>query len=339
MNKYKLVNENRSKEFTIELKELLTNKELELEKIDNSIKEQLFGQTPNNLEQSLAEWIKAHQDNKWIETKKEKGRNYHHGFNYPLAQVEVPTEFKSNENTLHTYGAFNALCQEKIKLSESVKKFEANVGLIENSICGNSNKMVNDYLGDDSLSFNEALFCMLGINPNLLLTMNIVSLAEFKERKEDDRLLLAKLTLTREFRKLSKAPRASGTYGFIINSTVYTNKFTEWLINKGFIYEDSGKSTSSNIETQINTGGNINKLNEEKRKSEIRNSVIAVCAYIKLTETNTKITINSVCEDDKFYKSILDNLTPITKDGDKPEKSTIKKYLYKHKNLIESLTS
>ncbi len=339
MNKYKLVNENRGKEFTIELKELLASKKLELEKIDNSIKEQFFEQAPVNLEQSLSEWIKAHNDNKWIETKKEKGITYHPSIFNPLTQFEVPTEFKSNDNTLHSYSEFNALCQKKVKLSESIKKFETNINLIEDSNFDNPNEAANDYLGDDRLSFNEALFCMLGLNPSVLLQIKIVSLAECKRREEGDTLLLAKLLLTREYRKLNKARELIGAYIFIVNSTVFTDRFIEWLKNKGFIYEDSGKSTSSNIETQINTGGNINKLNEEKRKSEIYNSVIAVCAYIKLTETNTKTTINSACENDKFYKSILDDLTPITKDGDKPEKSTIQKYLYKHKNLIESLTS
>ena len=78
MNKYKLINDNRANEFTAELKELLTDKKLELEKLDNNIKEQFFEQIPINLEQSLSEWIKAHKDNKWVETKREKGRSYHH---------------------------------------------------------------------------------------------------------------------------------------------------------------------------------------------------------------------------------------------------------------------
>jgi|APSaa5957512535_1039671.scaffolds.fasta_scaffold39735_2 phage antirepressor YoqD-like protein len=335
MNKYKLINDNRANEFTAELKELLTDKKLELEKLDNNIKEQFFEQIPINLEQSLSEWIKAHKDNKWVETKREKGRSYHHSIFYPLAQIEVPTEFKSNENTLHTYGEFNALCQEKIRLSESIKKFETNISIIENSNLDNSNELVNDYLGDDSLSFNETLFCMLGINPNLLIRINIVSLAEFKERKGDDRLLLAKLTLTREFRKLSKAPRVSGTYGFIINSTVYTNRLTEWLVNKGFIYEDRDQSNSSTTETQINTGGNIKGLNEEKRRSEIHNSVIAVCAFLELQKKNKKVTINSACKGGEFYKNIVEDLTPITKEGKKPSKGVIQKYLYKYNNFIE----
>jgi len=112
-----------------------------------------------------------------------------------------------------------------------------------------------------------------------------------------------------------------------------TEKFIKWTT-------DVKLTRPINNENDITKSDNnhIDKLNKQKKESEVYNSVVAVCAYIKSKETNTKMTINSACEDGKFYKSISEDIIPITEDGDKPSKNTIKKYLYNYKNLIEKLT-
>jgi len=251
MNKYQLVNEDRAAEFIEELKEYLNYKKQELSSIENQIREGFFKKIPKNLERSLAEWSAAHKSEKWKELKSKEGKQYHSDFSYALVHIDdkdadglydsdgvkVETIFKSNENVIHKYREFNNFCQNYIASSIAVKRFENNIKLIQNYQLKDPNEAINDYLGDDTLSFNESLFCLLGLNPEVLITINIVSLSEFKDRKEDDRLLVGKLLLTREFRRLSKAPRVYGNYGFILGSTVFTNKFIQWALDKRFIKE------------------------------------------------------------------------------------------------------
>jgi hypothetical protein len=66
----------------------------------------------------------------------------------------------------------------------------------------------------------------------VLLKIDIASLSALKVREEEDKFLLGNLSLTKEFRKLDKAPIFYVTNN---NRTVMTNKFTQWLTNKGII--------------------------------------------------------------------------------------------------------
>lgn len=115
---------------------------------------------------------------------------------------------------------------------------------------------------------------------------------------------------------------------------VSTEEFINWTISTKLTLpinneDDTTKSNNSHIDA----------LNKQKRESAAYNSVVAICAYIKSKETNKAMTINSACEGDKFYNDILEDLIPMTEDGNKPSKGAIQKYLYKYQNIIEIRTS
>jgi len=207
MNRYTLVNENRANEFIEELEGVLNDKIQELDNIENQIKEDFCGKIPKDLKHSLSEWSQIHKNEKWIEIKKEKDRKFN---------------------------KFNSLCHGYISLRIGIKKFANNINLITETQPKEPNEAINDYLGDDKLSFNEALFCLLGLDPGVLLKIDIASLSALKVREEEDKFLLGNLSLTKEFRKLDKAPIFNGTNN---NRTVMTNKFTQWLTNKSIIEE------------------------------------------------------------------------------------------------------
>ena len=294
MNRYTLVNENRAAEFIEELEGVLNDKKQELANIENQIKEDFCGKIPKDLKRSLSEWSQIHKNEKWIEIKKEKDRKFN---------------------------KFNSLCHGYISLPIAIKKFANNIKLIKETQPKEPNEAINDYLGDDKLSFNEALFCSLGLNPGVLLKIDIASLSALKVREEEDKFLLGNLSLTKEFRKLDKAPIFYVTNN---NRTVMTNKFTQWLTNKGIIEVISKESPNKNTKPQ----------NEYLTWQCNYNLVIALVAL----EHNKEKNLNKILQhtNTPFYKSITSKLVPIYKNGTKkPTPKTLKNNIEAHQKLIQ----
>ena len=296
MNRYTLVNENRAAEFIEELEGVLNDKKQELANIENQIKEDFCGKIPKDLKRSLSEWSQIHKNEKWIEIKKEKDRKFN---------------------------KFNSLCHGYISLPIAIKKFANNIKLIKETQPKEPNEAINDYLGDDKLSFNEALFCSLGLNPGVLLKIDIASLSALKVREEEDKFLLGNLSLTKEFRKLDKAPIFNGTNN---NRTVMTNKFTQWLTNKDIIEVISKESPNKNTKPQ----------NEYLTWQCNYNLVIALVALEDSKEKNLNTILQHT--NTPFYKSITPQLAPIYKNGTKkPTPKTLKNNIEAHQKYQKSL--
>jgi len=225
----------------------------------------------------------------------------------------------------HFFDTYSELCSKYEKLHDDTDRCKQDLDIIKRLQLEDSNEALNDYLRDDKLSFNEALFCILGLNPRVLIDIDIASLADFEKSGNNDRILLNKLSLTEEFRILSKAPKATGTYGFIFDSIVFTGKFINWSVEKDFLTE------ASTLNQEQKDGGNIEKYNQGYKKlAWFHNARIAINAYESL-EPMPK-TINTLFKDAKFYNSIKDELVLIADEGEQlnkiPSIGTVKNYIY-----------
>ena len=101
MNKYKLVNEHRAKEFINNLELLKKENLINLEKILNPIKQTYFGKTPS-LNTNILDWEKIHLENGWNGSKKMTFSDEQMPWD-DLAP-ECFTEFSFDGEKSHSYG-------------------------------------------------------------------------------------------------------------------------------------------------------------------------------------------------------------------------------------------
>lgn len=237
MNKYKLVNENRANDFMTELKELLQGNINELNKIEADIKDVFFGKIPTDFEDTIIEWEKEHINQKWTKLKE---RNF---FNFvgKSKRSVFGSLFESNSsNTQHSYEDFAKLCSKFESLTFQINSLSKQIIHIEQYKSEEPNSDLNDFLLDDTTTFNEAIFCLLGLNPKSLYKLNIHPLNNIVDLANVDdefRLLIVGLLCTVEFRRLNKAPSQINNKPFIFYDKVYTNRLIDWSIEKQFLEE------------------------------------------------------------------------------------------------------
>jgi len=109
--------------------------------------------------------------------------------------------------------------------------------IIEFNIDKDPNTVLNHFLSDDYLSFDEAMMLIIGLSP---LTIDAFeSDLKIANKKIKSVLLKRFLEMTTEGRGLTKAPRIGEESGFISDEDdkVYTKGLISWTIEKGFIEE------------------------------------------------------------------------------------------------------
>ena len=138
----------------------------------------------------------------------------------------------------------------KTKNGKEFKLYKESVALIKELHHKQPNLALNHYLADNYLSLDEAVFCILGLNPRTVGAMN--NNPRVINKKIKGVILQRFIVETAEGRGLSKAPRVEEESGFISDAEdkVYTDEFISWAIKKGFIEEvvesKSKQKTSTN---------------------------------------------------------------------------------------------
>ena len=125
----------------------------------------------------------------------------------------------------------------KTKNGKEFKLYKESVALIKELHHKQPNLALNHYLADNYLSLDEAVFCILGLNPKTVGAMN--NNPRVINKKIKGVILQRFIVETAEGRGLSKAPRVEEESGFISDEEdkVYTDELISWAIKKGFIEE------------------------------------------------------------------------------------------------------
>ena len=125
----------------------------------------------------------------------------------------------------------------KTRNGKEFKSYKESVELIKELHHKQPNLALNHYLADNYLSFDEAVLCILGLNPRTVGAMD--NNPRVINKKIKGVILKRFIMETAEGRGLSKAPRVEEESGFISDEEdkVYTDEFISWAIKKGFIEE------------------------------------------------------------------------------------------------------
>ena len=157
-------------------------------------------------------------------------------------------------------------------IKSDVETFEYDMEIIRTQQSISSDNSLNDFLHDDYLSFREAVFCLVGINPNTVIALDRDTMSP------DDRagiLVYQTLKESREYRKLSRAPQDDQKDGFISKAEdkVYTKGFIRWAIEKGLFIEVSDNKTIHKIGPEERNYSK--KFSKELHKQLTKNNLIS----------------------------------------------------------------
>ncbi|MCH9712073.1 MAG: hypothetical protein K0U20_05570, partial [Proteobacteria bacterium] len=234
MNKYKLVNEHRAKEFINNLELLKKENLINLEKILNPIKQTYFGKTPS-LNTNILDWEKIHLENGWNGSKKMTFSDEQMPWD-DLAP-ECFTEFSFDGEKSHSYGLFEYRFKRYSELKKRLNNLNEHIEILEKTFTKN-HESLNEFLTDDTLTFIESIFILIGLNPIALKTINVVTSGDIEiEDYEYIEFIDEALLETKEYRRLRKAPSLINNKTFIFYDKVYTNRLIDWSIEKKFIEE------------------------------------------------------------------------------------------------------
>jgi len=193
-------------------------------------------------------------------------------------------------------------------LSKNAKEhllFKKWVTFTVKNIYSNPSISLNHYLADEYLSIDEAIFCIMGLNPRVIEWINADP--RKSANKEITSLLLKQFIMqTSEGRGLYKAPKINEPGGFISEdgSKVYTNGLIAWSIKKGFIEEDiNNKKTDDKKQKDLETGIPLYRL--EIYKSTLPKYLESLSEPASIR----KLTLNSDEQTDGEYAlTITDDL-------------------------------
>ena len=178
----------------------------------------------------------------------------------------------------------------KTKNGKEFKSYKESVALIKKLHHKQPNLALNHYLADNYLSFDEAVFCILGLNPRTVGAMSNNPRVINKKMKG---VILQRFILeTAEGRGLSKALRVEEQSGFISDEEdkVYTDEFISWAIKKGFIEEivdsKSKQKTSTNPNHRPETIIQQELINKLAKKVMVE--------HPKITKEMLAVTISAI---------------------------------------------
>jgi hypothetical protein len=137
----------------------------------------------------------------------------------------------------------------KTKNGKEFKLYKESVALIKELHHKQPNLALNHYLADNYLSLDEAVFCILGLNPKTVGAMN--NNPRVINKKIKGVILQRFIVETAEGRGLSKAPRVEEESGFISDTEdkVYTDRLISWAIKNEFIEEIVEPKSNQKIST------------------------------------------------------------------------------------------
>jgi hypothetical protein len=144
----------------------------------------------------------------------------------------------TGNRTVDKLNLYADICKSTNDISkEKIDALMDEIVVIEHFQDISPDKSLNEYLKYDYLTVKEAVFCLLGLDPNIVDVIK-------------GELIYQALSETKEFRYLM---RAEGD-GFMSesNGKVFTKGFITWALDKGFIENTNSTSNTGNINTHHN---------------------------------------------------------------------------------------
>jgi len=180
----------------------------------------------------------------------------------------------------------------KTRNGKEFKSYKESVELIKELHHKQPNLALNHYLADNYLSFDEAVLCILGLNPRTVGTMD--NNPRVINKKIKGVILKRFIMETAEGRGLSKAPRVEEESGFISDEEdkVYTDGLVTWATKKGFIEELVESKTKQKTST------NPNHRPETIIQQELINKLAkkVMVEHPKITKEMLAVTISAIEE-------------------------------------------
>lgn len=180
----------------------------------------------------------------------------------------------------------------KTKNGKEFKLYKESVALIKELHHKQPNLALNHYLADNYLSLDEAVFCILGLNPRTVGAMS--NNPRVINKKIKGVILQRFIVETAEGRGLSKAPRVEEDSGFISDEEdkVYTDELISWAIKKGFIEELVESKTKQKKSTK--TTHRLETITQQELINKIAKKVME--NYPKITKEMLANTISTMEE-------------------------------------------
>jgi hypothetical protein len=323
MNRYKLVNENRAKEFINSLKLIKTENLVKLEKILKPIKQVYFEKTPS-LDTSVLDWEKVHLNKGWSGSEKRTFSDEQ----MPLSNSapECFTEFNFNGEKNHSYRLFEISFKKYSQLKKRLNNLNGHIDTLERTLTEN-HESLNEFLTDDTLTFIESIFILIGLNPIALKTINVIVSNDIEaEDHEFFEFIDEALLETKEYRRLKKAPSLINNQTFIFYDKIYTKRLISWSIEKGFIQKIENES--NNLPDDMP----LYKYNDYRGWAKVHNTISSLVA-LELYEGKLTST-RSILKDKTFYEKLSKKLAPKTQDGqEKPKPKTLENYISEYNSF------
>lgn len=240
MNKYSLANEKRYEEIMEGLESVYQDNLQKLEKQAEWVKEYNFDELPTFLV-NIEEWSEKHIERNWTGSEKEVILPDSDDFiQDPIAGFSI---FTSDKNKIHRYNIFEYRSKVYFSIKDSANKLEKTINALKDNHTAN-NESLNDYLLDDSLSKDEALFLLIGLNPKALINIPQEGSMDHCYNEIEPTLFEQHTHNLREYRILNKAFQFESELELIDYSTVSTKSFIRWSIEKQLIEEVKNINTN-----------------------------------------------------------------------------------------------
>jgi hypothetical protein len=263
MNKYSLVKANRYNEIIDELGSIYKNTLKELEKQADSVKKYNFNKIPSSYF-NIEKWSENHIKMGWTGSEEIAILPVIGDFiqDDPIGGFSI---FTSDANKIHRYNIFEYRAKVYFSIEDSLNKLEKTINTLKDSYAAN-NESLNDYLLDDSLSKDEALFLLIGLNPQALINIPQEGSIDHCYNEMKPTLFEQYTHNLKEYRILDKAFQFESGLELFDYSTVKTKSFIRWSIEKHFIEEVKSINTDEfDIKSKDeDTGIPIKRLNVYK---------------------------------------------------------------------------
>ena len=151
--------------------------------------------------------------------------------------------FTSDKNEIHRYDIFEYRAKVYLSIKDSLHKLEKTINTLKDNHTAN-NESLNDYLLDDSLSKDEALFLLIGLNPSAIDNIPKEGSIDHCYNEMKPTLFEQYTRSLREYRILDKGFQFESELELIDYSAVSTKSFIRWSIEKQFIEESKTINTN-----------------------------------------------------------------------------------------------
>jgi len=240
MSEYSLVNKNRYNEIIDGLESIYKDTLKEFENQAEHVKIYNFNKLPSRYF-NIEKWSENHIKMGW--TGSEKKVILPDINDFIRDPVDGFSIFTSDKNKTHRYNIFEYRANVYFSIEDSLNKLEKTINALKDNHTDN-NESLNDYLLDDSLNKDEALFLLIGLNPSAIDNIPKQGSMDYCYNEMKPTLFEQYTHSLREYRILDKGFQFESELELIDYSTVNTKSFIKWSIEKKFIEESKTINTN-----------------------------------------------------------------------------------------------